>query len=261
MFRRFFFFLSAIVVCASSAFAWSSESFLADGSAYELAPVSETPVAMYSAVSPLSDVDSSEPVDLLTRSDFSYNLTFAYRRQISYELTVGSVTQPITYPQVISSVSATQAPNVLSFPLNFEAVQEGNSMSPVEYGPLVLHEGRFSFTYPVSGDSDTVEISCSLSPYFNSYNSYDPNYYGLFNTGDVSVSVNNQVVASGEKRLKYGSLIYTSTEPITSITISAQFPSGRQLSSGEFPGTISMQTWMGFYDSYCKVSFFLVMRF
>lgn len=251
--KRFLALAVAVLSCASSAFAWDSETFVGDFYSYE--PVKfmslDHDLMVASNTSGSIDGTSKDSIDIINLVPSSVTGTLSFARDVSYtfqgvKYKIPDIHQLTSFTPMASGFDTTS--------LLFPAYEERESFGGYTYGHLYLMSGGISLNFDVTGGPTTVEFDAVLSPYFNSYVD-ESHHFSSFYSGTVKLKVNDQVVDSNSSTYRNGSLIYTSPSPITSISLCIDYPTNLVSTIPTSKDAFSLTIWGGFYNSYCKVSF------
>ena len=251
--KRLVVLVATVFFCASSAFAWDSESFVGDAYSYEpimrMSLNSKLTVASDSSGS--IDGTSKDSVDLMSLVPSSVTGTLSFARNVSYTFQGVKYTTP-DIQQLTSFTPRASGFDYVYLP--FPEYEELESFGGYTYGDLYFMAGDISLNFDVTGGPTTVEFDAVLKSYFNSTVDWSE-YFGPFNSGTVKLKVNEQVIDSNASTYRNGSLIYTSPTPITSISRCIDYPTNFALNIPTTKDAFTLILWGGFYDSYCNVSF------
>lgn len=228
--KRFVALAAAVLCCASSAFAWDSESFIADSDDYYgfqsvMLMSLDDSVALTAAS---SDTDS---VNLLTDpSLWSPSGKWAIQRQVSY--TLAGV--KLDYPQIesydISSTSFKLSGGVLEWLPGYLTFDDpsSDSSSVVSYGKFQSNEkNEFILTTPIDGTSNTIELHFSIRMRMQGTAHSGSDYGKSQDATRYLIKVNGNSIfdstTSSGSFASNASLIYTDIKPITEVQIIGYF--------------------------------------
>lgn len=235
MIRRFLCLLSAVLVCTSSVFAWSAESFVDDGAPYELAPVSSPLVSMYSSgVYATSSDDASsgydsagDPIYLLGEgSTIVPSITGSYTVARPYTMYIPATEQTIlmNQGQTTSPALSSASPGNVYFTTvnNFPNISNTGGVTHSNIGVPGMYDSNayIQFDFSVDGSFKSVELSWLLnSVYFGGLSSSLGAQSPLIYVKKVELLINGVVVQtfSGSGSYSNSGYLYNSVNPITSI--------------------------------------------
>lgn len=231
MIQRFLCLLSAILVCTSSVFAWSAESFVDDGAPYELAPVMSpmrSPVLYAASDGASSGYDSAgSPVYLLGEGSTivpsiigSYTVARPYRMYVN----VTGSTIDVNQGQTTSPVLSFASPGNVYFTTvsKFANISDssGTTYSNIGIPGMYDTNAYIQFDFPVDGSFKSVELSWLLnSVYFGGISSSLGAQSPFIYVQKVELLINGVVVQtfSGSGSYSNSGYLYNSVDPITSI--------------------------------------------
>lgn len=221
---------AAILCCASSAFAWDSESFIADSDDYYgfqsvMLMSTNDGVALTAASS-----DTASDNLLTDPSLWSPSGKWAIQRQVSY--TLAGV--KLNYPQIesydVGSVSIGLNNGVLRWLSGYLSFPDpsSDSSSVVTYEKFLSNTANeFVLTSPIDGTSNTIELNFSMRMRMQGTVQSGSDYGTAMDATRYVIKVNGNSVY--DSTLSFGtfasnaSLIYTDSKPITEIQIIGYF--------------------------------------
>lgn len=221
---------AAVLCCASSAFAWDSESFIADSDDF-YGFDSVKLMSLRDGVS-LSAASSNTASDnLLTDpSLWSPSGKWAIQRQVSYTL-AGT---KLDYPQIekynIPSVPLKLSRGVLEWLPGYLTFDDpsSESSSVVSYGKFQSNtNNEFILTTPIDGSSNTIELNFSIRMRIQGDAHSGSDYGSSRDATRYVIKVNGNSIfdssISSGSFASNASLIYTDTKPITEVQIIGYF--------------------------------------
>lgn len=261
--KRFAALAAAVLCCASSAFAWDSESFIADcNDFYGFESVKL--MSLDHGVSSLASSSNSASDNLLTDpSLWSPSGKWAIQRQVSY--TLAGV--KLDYPQIetydVGSVGfdlnhgvLRWLPGYISFP-----DPSSESSSVVTYDKFQSNTANeFVLTAPIDGTSNTIEFNFSMRMRMQGTVQSGSDYGTAMDATRYVIKVNGNSVY--DSTMSFGnfasraSLIYTDNKPITNIQIIGYF-SNPWYSGSVYGGNQNCRLYM-FFDPASTFSYSLL---
>lgn len=254
MIRRFLCLLSAILVCTSSVFAWSAESFVSDGMPYEFDSVASSHVRTFA-----SGARASSDSVLLDSSHLPIPSIFgAVRRDYEVELTTNPSLPALNYTMYQYALLEDA-----SFALSGSYVDyywEGFSIPALPtagdseriYDPSSLYFSTtpvVTFDFSLPGTSDTLSLDFLFQGYCQVYQYYTATdfYRLLYSLSKCEIFLDGTLVQTYTGSVCDNSaFIHSSKNPVTSLTIKLYF--AVPLSPGTFPAdTVAHSLVFGLY--------------
>lgn len=244
MIRRILCLLSAVLVCTSSVFAWSAESFVDDGSPYELAPVSSPSVFRASSRAAVSSASSDDGYihflengvkpdsSLISASAYTIQARRPYDATIS--LPTGFETSYAGF-EAFHVDSASLVPYLTGSSPQFrlmsagvlDAIPENDSYSKYDSaGNYYLTPSSLRLDLHLDGSSSSFELFYNLNLAIQAFTSPSAIYTALASPISCNIYVNGSSYStvSGGSSGYVGHEIISLSEPITSISFLLEFP-------------------------------------